>query len=67
MLGGVGISFGRFEQWNSWDLLVQPAPLLADIASRVAHPLHHVRAWNVSLIFGALLLTSYVTVPSRRD
>ena len=40
---------------------------LTDVASRLAHPLQHVRTWGVSLVFGALLLTSYVAVASHRD
>ena len=64
-LAGLGIALGRFQRWNSWDLLVQPGALLADVAQRLAHPLLHGRTWGVSLVFGALLLTSYVAMARR--
>ena len=33
LLSGFGISLGRFERWNSWDLFSRPGTLLADAST----------------------------------
>ncbi len=61
-LGGLGIYLGRFLRWNSWDLLLHPKRVLYDVASRLAHPGNHPRAFGVTLLFAAILLICYLTV-----
>src|SRR5688572_28637 len=36
-----GISLGRFQRWNSWDLFSQPVNLLSDVTSRLFTPWAH--------------------------
>lgn len=55
-----GIYLGRFRRWNSWQVLTDPLPLLADVAARLLHPLSHMRAWGVTAIYGTALLVGYV-------
>jgi uncharacterized membrane protein len=57
-----GISLGRFERWNSWDILVQPVPLLGDVAARVFQPWSHPRTSAVTLGFAAFLLLAYLSL-----
>lgn len=38
-LSGFGVSLGRFQRWNSWNLFSQPLALLTDVAGRVLNPL----------------------------
>lgn len=57
-----GISLGRFERWNSWDVIVQPAPLFADIAARVFQPWSHPRTSAVTFGFAAFLLLAYLSL-----
>jgi uncharacterized membrane protein len=66
-LGGFGVYLGRVERWNSWDIATRPFALLADIASRVLHPMAHSRTLAVSLMFGALMLCMYLTVRAMMD
>ena len=61
-LSGFGISLGRFERWNSWDLFVRPATLLADVASRALNPLEHARTTAVTLVLGTFLLLAYLSI-----
>jgi uncharacterized membrane protein len=63
-ISGFGIYLGRFQRWNSWDLLVQPGALLADIWSRIAHPFGHPQTVGVSIAFGAFLVVGYMIVAS---
>lgn len=64
-LGGLGVYLGRFLRWNSWDLLLHPQGVLADVAVRLVHPLSHPQTFGVTFLFGALLLVCYLTLTSR--
>lgn len=59
---GVGIYLGRFERWNSWDLLVRPFAVLRDVAVLLRDPAENLRAYVVIAIFAALLAISYLAV-----
>jgi uncharacterized membrane protein len=60
-LSGLGVYLGRFRRWNSWDLLLHPQDVLADAVMRLSHPLTEPLAYQVSLVFAALLFVSYLT------
>ncbi len=59
-LSGFGIYLGRFERWNSWDLLRRPGSLLGRIASHVLDPLAHTNTWGFTLGFGMMLIFAYL-------
>jgi len=61
-LSGFGVSLGRFERWNSWDIFSRPAHLLADVASRVINPLQHTRTTGATLALSAFLLLAYLSI-----
>jgi uncharacterized membrane protein len=61
-LSGVGIYIGRFLRWNSWDVVVQPIGLLADLLSRVPDVPSHKRALLVMLLFSVFVALTYVTL-----
>lgn len=58
-LGGLGIYLGRFDRLNSWDLLLQPKSILADMVSRFADPLENIRFFGFTLLFTAFLFVCY--------
>lgn len=57
-----GIYLGRFQRWNSWDVLTQPHALAADILDRVLNPLAHAHTVAISLLFFGLLTVAYLTM-----
>lgn len=59
-LSGFGVYLGRFERWNSWDIVRRPGSLLGDIASRFLDPLAHSQTWGFTLGFGMLLILAYL-------
>ena len=59
-LSGFGIYVGRFLRWNSWDALIAPTSLTADIAHRLLHPLSNPRAYGFSFLCFVFLLLSYL-------
>jgi uncharacterized membrane protein len=57
-----GVSLGRFERWNSWDLIAHPLSLLSDVFSRMFNPLAHPRTSAVTIILSMFLLLSYLSL-----
>ncbi len=61
-LASFGIYLGRYERWNSWDLLTSPVSLISDIASRFADPGAYPRTWGMTVLLGILLNFMYGTI-----
>jgi uncharacterized membrane protein len=57
-----GIYLGRVLGWNSWDFLVRPSALLADIWARLSDPLAYPRGVGMTLALTAVLWTGYLTL-----
>jgi uncharacterized membrane protein len=62
VLTGVGIYLGRFQRWNSWDLVTRPGELVTDAAGWVLDPLANARGAAVAAIFGGLFGASYLVL-----
>lgn len=63
-LSGFGIYLGRFLNWNSWDLILQPKGVLADILPRLAHPIRYSQTYGVTILFAAFFFVCYLTFVS---
>jgi len=59
-LSGFGIYLGRFLNWNSWDLLVSPQEIVADIIPRFAHPIQNAQTFGVTFLFAAFFFVCYL-------
>ena len=57
-----GIYMGRYLRWNSWDLLINPFDISADILDRVLNPFAHFVTWSVTMLFGSFLYIMYYSV-----
>ena len=66
-LCGFGIYVGRFQRWNSWDLLVNPLSLLRDLAAVFQHPMQQPRPWAMCALFAAFVLVGYLTLMATRS
>jgi uncharacterized membrane protein len=60
LLSGFGIYLGRFQRWNSWDLLVRPVQLLSEMAGWVLHPFPHRAAFAFTALMGGVIFVAYV-------
>lgn len=57
-----GVYLGRFERWNSWDLLFQPVPLLRTMLRAALDPSQHVRAIVIVMLLAAVLCMMYFSL-----
>jgi len=58
-LTGFGIYMGRYLRWNSWDIIVEPYLLVADVLSRFLDSLDHPRSWGMTILMGLFLNMVY--------
>jgi uncharacterized membrane protein len=58
-LSSFGIYLGRFLRWNSWDVVVQPDRLLADLWAHAADPLTYAKPIAVTVLFTGFLTVAY--------
>lgn len=58
-LSSFGVYLGRFQRWNSWDVISNPMGLLTAILENVRHPLTHFQAYAFSGLFTLFLITAY--------
>lgn len=61
-----GVYLGRFQRFNSWDIIHHPGHLMLDIANRFVYPLDHPRTWGMTLIVGLFLHILFYGI-KRRD
>ena len=59
-LNSIGIYFGRFLRWNSWDLATQPGKLIDDLSEAIWNPLASLKIIAFSGLFTIFLLSSYL-------
>lgn len=59
-LGGFGVYLGRFQRWNSWDIVHRPLDLVSAILEQVLHPLRHQETWGITLLFAAMMTLLYM-------
>ena len=58
-LSGFGVYLGRFERWNSWDILTNPFNLMADSFNAL-----HRHSFKFTILFGLFLSTAYALLYS---
>jgi uncharacterized membrane protein len=61
-LCAIGVVIGRFQRWNSWDLLTQPGAVAATTFEWVRSPLAYVQPTGLALAVGALFGLAYLTL-----
>lgn len=61
-LCAIGVVIGRFQRWNSWDLVARPDAVVAATLEWVRSPLAHVQSTGVALAVAAFFGLAYLTI-----
>jgi uncharacterized membrane protein len=61
-LCAIGVVIGRFQRWNSWDLVTQPGAVAATTLHWVRSPFAYVQSTGVALAVGAFFGLAYLTL-----
>jgi uncharacterized membrane protein len=59
VLSGVGVYLGRFERWNSWDVVTEPTTVAGRLAGAALDPLAHARPLVLSIAFAVTSCVGY--------
>lgn len=62
LLSGAGVAIGRFQRWNSWDLLSQPRAVAGGSLAWARSPFADIRLTGVALAITAFFGIAYLTV-----
>lgn len=61
-LASFGVYLGRFQRWNSWDVIHNPVGLGLDIFNRFVSPVDHMKTWAITIIFTVLYSLLYFLI-----
>jgi uncharacterized membrane protein len=61
-LTGFGVYLGRFQRWNSWDLVARPHDLFASVLREILHPASTPHSLGMTVIFGGFFATVYLVL-----
>jgi uncharacterized membrane protein len=61
-LGSFGVYLGRFQRWNSWDIINEPFALLTSIAKLFIFPTHYTHAWAFTFVFAGFIYLLFYSV-----
>ena len=62
LLSSFAIYLGRYQRWNSWDIIFNPLGILFDISDRIIHPTSHPETFTTTLLFFILIGGVYACV-----
>jgi uncharacterized membrane protein len=54
-----GVYLGRFQRWNSWDVIQDPMALSMDILSNFISPVDNYRTWAITVLFTGIYTMLY--------
>ncbi len=58
-IGAFGVYLGRFQRWNSWDVIRSPLALGEDILACFIFPQDHYRSWGITFMLSILFYLIY--------
>ncbi len=61
-LSSLGVTIGRFLRWNSWDALLRPLDVLADLLSLLQQPWVHRQAYAFTAGLAVVLVCGYIVL-----
>lgn len=62
LLGSYGVYLGRFERWNSWNVIDQPFYLVLSIINSIVHPFENWKVWAITILFASVYSLIYYSI-----
>ncbi len=59
VLSGLGVYLGRYERWNSWEVLTEPGKIFGGLASGLADPMAYSKPIAISAFFAISCCAGY--------
>lgn len=59
VLSGIGVHLGRYQRWNSWEVVTEPTKIFGGLAEGLLDPLAHARPLALSAVFAAVWCSGY--------
>lgn len=66
VLCSYGIYLGRYQRWNSWDIVTNPVALFQDMFSVLAQPSVHAGTLGIAVVLGGFLTLGYMILNEMR-
>ena len=66
-LSGFGVYMGRFQRWNSWDIIRNPLVLLRQQMHVLMNPMDNLSTLGVAIVLSGFMLTGYLTLNALRE
>ncbi|NJN34417.1 MAG: DUF1361 domain-containing protein [Saprospiraceae bacterium] len=66
-LAGFGVYMGRFQRWNSWDILTRPWAIVEQQLHVLSHPMIYLNTLGVAVVMSGFMLIGYLTLNALRD
>ena len=57
-----GVYVGRYQRWNSWDLLTHPYQLFMEMAAVLYHPMQYLSTLGLAVVMAGVLGVGYLTL-----
>jgi len=61
-LSGLGIYMGRFQRWNSWDIIASPFVMLEEVGHTLMHPIQFGSTLGIAVVISLFVSIGYLTV-----
>ncbi|MFT3979874.1 MAG: DUF1361 domain-containing protein [Ferruginibacter sp.] len=61
-IGSFGVYLGRFERWNSWNIVDDPFALSLNILHFVLNPFDNIKVWATTTLFAVVYSLLYYSI-----
>ena len=61
-LAGLGIYMGRFQRWNSWDIITDPFAMIMQVGYTLFHPFEFAETLGIAIVMSTFMCIGYLTV-----
>ncbi|MDZ7880642.1 MAG: DUF1361 domain-containing protein [Saprospiraceae bacterium] len=66
-LSAFGVYMGRFQRWNSWDIIRNPFTLIRQQIHILMNPMDNLGTLGVAVVLSGFMLTGYLTLNALRE